>query len=292
MAEPGTPKAPRPGLAVIVPPDMAEEAGCLLIELGACAVEQRDESTLSPAGSDLAQLFAGFDERDARDLALKALAPSSVRGLEAVAIEVEDDGWNAGWRRFFEPVVLSRVQVITTWMSPPRNDRITITIDPGLAFGTGGHASTRLLLGLLEERTAARGLAERVLDVGSGSGILAIAAALLGAREVLAVDVDPESVAATLENSLRNGVESAIRAELGTAGSIAGEWPLVLANLQLAIFETDAPAVAARVAARGEVLVSGILAEEVEACVALFPGLRIAGRIEADGWAALALVQP
>jgi ribosomal protein L11 methyltransferase len=292
MTEPVTPKGPRPGLAATLPLELAEDAGCLLLDLGACAVEQRDETTLSAFAPGLARLLAGFEDRGARDLALARLAAAGMRGLEAAAVEVEDDGWSAGWRKFFEPVVLSRLQVITPWMSPPRGDRLTITIDPGMAFGTGGHATTRLLLGLLEERAARGGLPGRVLDVGSGSGILAIAAALLGARDVSAVDVDPDSVTSTLENAARNGVSAAVRAERGTAGSIAGTWPLVLANLQLAIFETDAPDVAARVGDGGEVLVSGLLADQVEACAALFPGLRVSRRADADGWAALALVRP
>ena len=204
-------------------------------------------------------------------------------------MDVTDDGWSSGWRSFFKPVELSRLLIVTPWMRVPEQDRATIVIDPGLAFGTGGHATTRLVLGLLERRAIERGLPAEVLDVGAGSGVLAIAAIKLGAESALAIDNDPAAVIATVQNATANGVAGAVEARLGTAAEVAGAFPLVLANIELAAFMECAAAIAVLVAPEGEVYLSGLLEGQVDAGAALFPGFeRISSAVE-EGWAALVL---
>jgi ribosomal protein L11 methyltransferase len=226
---------------------------------------------------------------DARAAAEQALRGLGAGDLEIRSVNLVDDGWSTRWREHFRPVVLEKLQVITPWMIPPRPDLISIVIDPGQAFGTGGHATTRLILRLLERRAAEGALPETLLDVGTGSGILAVAAARLGARKVTAIDSDAASVEAARENAVANRVSARIDLCHGPISELRGRWPLVLANLELAIFLKHAPDIARCVADRGALLLSGLLADQAAACLALWPGFRTLDRQEEDGWAALAL---
>jgi ribosomal protein L11 methyltransferase len=281
------PIIPCPCLSVLVRKDAAEETVERLVVLGATAIEERDETTMTGAGAvDAACLVAGFADRAVRDAAALAL---SQRGVEAIPMDVADDGWSSGWRAFFKPVELSRLLIVTPWMRVEAGGRAIIVIDPGLAFGTGGHATTRLVLELLERRAIERGLPAEVLDVGTGSGVLAIAAIKLGAACALAMDVEPEAVAATAENAAVNGVAAAIESRLGTARDVERPFPLVLANIELRAFQECAAEIAARVAPGGELYVSGLLESQAGACAALFPGFETIASAVEDGWAALAL---
>lgn len=279
--------ARHPCLFAFARAERAEEIAALLPGWGALALEERDAGTMTGPGRDgVVELIAGFPDAASRDRARDGLA---ARGVEAIAADVADDGWSSGWRAFFRPVVLERLQIVAPWMEPPRPDLPAIAIDPGLAFGTGGHATTRLVVRLLERRAAGGGLPASVLDVGVGSGVLSIAAVKLGAARALGVDVEPEAVAAALENAAANGVADAVEARVGGPGEVDGEWPLVLANIELRAFLACAPAIAARVAPGGELFVSGLLEEQVEEGEALFPGFARTALLVEDGWAALAL---
>jgi ribosomal protein L11 methyltransferase len=277
----------QPCLLVFAKADRAEEAAALLLDAGAGALEERDDGTMTGSAREGAvQLIAGFPDASSRDGARDVLA---ARGVEALAADVGDDGWSSGWRAFFEPVVLERLQIVAPWMEPPRADRRTIVIDPGLAFGTGGHATTRLVMSLLERRAAEGGLPDAVLDVGVGSGVLSIAAVMLGAGRALGVDIDPEAVAATRANASANGVAGSVEAVAGTPDDLGGAFPLVLANVELGAFSSCAPAIAALVAPGGELFVSGLLEEQIDAGEALFPGFERTALLTEDGWAAIAL---
>lgn len=284
-------RGPYPCIRVIASPGRAEDLPWVLRDLGADAVELRDEDTMTAHPEGAVLLIAGFPDTEARDAALEVLSAAEP-DLEAGAVHIEDDGWNAGWKSFFRPVVLERIQVITPWMEPPREDRRAIVIDPGLAFGTGGHATTRLILGMLEDRWAAERIPPRVLDVGTGSGILAIAASMMGAREVLGIDIDPESAAAVLDNAAANGVGGGIVARVGEASGLEGAWPLVLANIEIGVFSQCARDIAARVESGGEALLSGLLDSQVRECLSLWPGFELTERRDAEGWSAIAVRRP
>jgi ribosomal protein L11 methyltransferase len=175
----------------------------------------------------------------------------------------------------------------------PRQDEVVITVDPGAAFGTGQHPTTRLCLEALEERIEA---GATVLDVGCGSGILAIAAALLGAWTVDAVDIDEGAVRATAENAARNGVDGRVRS---AHGSLGARWPfvdapqerydLVLANLNARALQELAGELVAALRPAGTLVASGVIEEYEDACVAAFERAR--GRVEAvrrrEEWRAL-----
>lgn len=288
-------RAPQPGLSVTVDAAALDAVGCRLELAGATAIEERDATTLSAAAGDQTLLIAGFTDPGPRDAAARALIElrRTTTGIgEICTHDVEDDGWSSRWREFFRPVVLTQLQVVTPWMTPPRADRTTLVIDPGLAFGTGGHATTRQVLALLELAAADGGLPPRVLDIGTGSGVLAIAAALLGAARIRAIDIDPDAVEAAAANARVNGVGDRVEAVRGGPEELANEWPLVLANLELPLFQRYAPEIAAAVAPGGVALISGLLVEQVPACRDCWPGFALEREVAEEGWAALALRRP
>jgi ribosomal protein L11 methyltransferase len=185
------------------------------------------------------------------------------------SVRVPDD-WADGWRRFHRPVEIGRLWVGPPWEQAPAS-AVSVTIDPGLAFGTGAHPTTRLCLEALQAL-----LPGSLLDVGCGSGILAVAAARLGFRPVFALDVDPAAVAAAAENAAGNGVEVEVR----QADALAAALPttdVAVANLELKGVER----VAARLRA-GRLVASGYLAADVPT----LPDYRLVERRTADGWAA------
>ena len=281
-------KQSSPGLSIVATEDRASRLIWMLQDLGASAVETRDETTMTSAADGRVLLIAGFADPNVRNRALNVLQ-KEFGSLEVTSVDVSDDGWSAGWKAFFEPVVLETMHVITPWMDPPEPGLTTIVIDPGQAFGTGGHATTRMVLRMLESRAMEGRLPPEMADVGVGSGILAIAAVKLGAKRALGIDIDEESMIATRENAAANGVEGAVEVYLGTPRDIAGEWPLVVANIDLAAFQRHAGDIAAIVAPGGEVLLSGLLVDQLEECVGLWPGFERGGVLEDDGWAAVSL---
>ena len=274
--------------------ECAEELSYELGDLGAVAVEQRDPSTMTPVEPGEALIIAGFDDSARLEQANSSLAEASSQLgiLQIEAVLVEDDGWSTAWRKFFRPVLFDRLQIVTPWMELPPGDRQTITIDPGQAFGTGGHPTTRLIIRMLEERADRGELPANILDVGCGSGVLALAAAKLGTSHVLGVDIEHEAVVATLENAEKNLVAEQIEALEGSANAVVGQWSLVLANIELAIFQTEASHIAPKVAPAGEVLISGILVGQEDACLALWPGFEKIQQLVEGEWVALALRRP
>jgi len=206
--------------------------------------------------------------------------------LAGIDIDVEflaDRDWSETWRDGIEPLRFGRLLVMPrTTRIQPRPDDVVIRLDPGLAFGTGTHATTALCLERLA-RTSLEG--KRVLDVGSGSGILAIAAARLGAAAV-AVDHDPQARRATLGNSRSNGVEIGIECCLDAVDS---SFDVVLANLVAGTIRELADALIARLAPAGELVLSGILAGQVEWVMDAFSkkNLRFEAPTDREGWAML-----
>jgi ribosomal protein L11 methyltransferase len=210
--------------------------------------------------------------------------------VEVTTSEVADD-WGERWRDFHRPIAIAdRLHVRAPWHPPAPAGLVDVVIDPGQAFGTGAHDTTRLCLELLCGLTE-DGLRGAVVDVGCGSGVLAIAAAKLGAGPVLGVDHERESVQATLDNAAANGVRvQARRHDLVHDGAAPGA-PLVLANLLRPLLLR-----VARDGFTGEqprtLIASGLLrheADEVAAALADRLGLREDARAEGGDWAALLL---
>jgi ribosomal protein L11 methyltransferase len=238
-----------------------------LWELGALGVVEEDIPSETPR-------LRAFFPATAEAAQLCAQVNRYVEGLEALGLGTHaeaaiapliDGGWATAWREHFRPLPVGRRLVIAPpWDVPVSNHRLVITIEPGRAFGTGHHATTAGCLEALE-RQLESAMPDRVLDLGTGSGILAIAAARLAAPAILAVDDDPDAVACAIANAARNGVADRIRAMLGDAGAIALEpAPLVLANLLSAAHVRLAARYRDMVARQGTLVLGGILESEAD----------------------------
>jgi ribosomal protein L11 methyltransferase len=285
-------------LAVTLDPDATDAVANFLWEAGAVGVvEEPDGGAVGlrayfPPGSDAAEL----EGRLARYLAeLRALAVAVGPGAVAVT-RLAEAPWGEAWRAHFRPLRVGRRLVVAPpWEAPPspEDGRRLVVIEPGRAFGTGGHATTRGCLELLE-RVLAAGAVAHALDVGTGSGILAIAAARLGAATVSAIDVDPDAVAAARANALRNGVADRVRVEVASPEVWAGPpAALVLANLLGADLVALAPVLARCSAIPSGLIAGGLLVHEVPVVVASFvpEGFALVELVEREGWATLWLAR-
>ncbi|HEY8179182.1 MAG TPA: 50S ribosomal protein L11 methyltransferase, partial [Candidatus Limnocylindria bacterium] len=196
------------------------------------------------------------------------------------------------WKDGYQPQRIGRLVIVPSWLEPPDGtDAIVLRLDPGMAFGTGLHPTTRACLAMLQE---VEPMPARVLDVGSGSGILGIAALALGARRIEALDTDLEAVTATTANAAVNGVAERLSVRQGTLEDAAPEpYPLILANLVAAVLIELAPRLTAHLAPGGTLLASGIIdtrADEVEAVLAA-SGLDGAERRVDGEWVSLRMVR-
>jgi len=213
-------------------------------------------------------------------------------GPRAALAPVADADWAAAWREHFRPVAVGRTLLVAPpWEMPVASDRVVLAIEPGRAFGTGHHGTTAGCLELLESLVAAESPA-RAIDLGTGSGILAIAAARLGVTDVLACDTDPDAVAAADGNAARNGVAGRVRAVVADAATLATEpAPLVLANLLAAAHRALASRYRDLVGGGGALVLGGLLdaeADDVTAVLAAHGFRREAAR-SLEGWTSLAL---
>lgn len=205
---------------------------------------------------------------------------------------VDEADWADAWKAHFPVLRVGRRIVIRpTWRehrAAPGD--VVLALDPGMAFGTGLHPTTRLCLAALESVADHRRLG-RVLDLGCGSGILSVAAARLGADTVLGVDVDPIAVEATLANAARNGVERLVRARPGSVPTREGPFDVVAANLIATLLVDLASAIAAELAPDGTVVASGIFGDREAEVRDAFRGLgfEATGRSTEEDWVALEL---
>jgi len=208
---------------------------------------------------------------------------------ELEAREIEEEDWLEAWKAQFTPIRIGRFLVRPSWSeATPAGDAIELVLDPGMAFGTGLHPTTQQALEALSTLALE---ARSVLDVGTGSGILAIAAAKRGASPVVAVDVDPLAVEAARENADRNGV--AIPVGSGSAADVPGRFDFVIANIVSAVLQQIASDLVARLAPRGTLVLAGI-AEPSEAPTRdafVRAGLKVLDRNKRDDWVALALTR-
>ena len=202
--------------------------------------------------------------------------------VETAGVEQED--WQNGWRKYYHPLEIGRrLAVVPSWQEYD-TDRVKLMLDPGLAFGTGGHETTSLCLEALDSLVQG---GERVLDIGTGSGILAIAALKLGAACAEGVDIDPVAVRTACENAALNGVAGQFTGLVGDLSDKAsGTYQIITANIVANAIISLAPAVPGLLAEGGHFIASGIIdtrAQEVAEALAK-AGLTIAQRKDKRGW--------
>jgi ribosomal protein L11 methyltransferase len=235
-------------------------------------------------------LFA--DDALATEAATLLLAQDWAQGVHVQSIKpVEDQDWVRLTQSQFAPVpVTDDFWIVPSWHEPPVEARRVIRLDPGLAFGTGTHPTTRMCLRWTATQPAERSACwSRVLDYGCGSGILAIGAALHGAREIDAVDIDPAAVESTRANARDNGVTL----NAGLPDTAHGTYALVFANILATPLKLLAPLLCAHVAAGGDLVLAGILdrqADELKAAYA--PWLSLAVTDTEDGWILMTARRP
>ena len=201
---------------------------------------------------------------------------------------IREEKWAEAWKANFKSVhVTSRLVIKPPWEEyPKKKDETVIEIDPGMAFGTGTHASTQMCLQALEELIPSFPQGPAILDVGTGSGILAIAAQKLGARRILAIDIDPMAIDCARENAAANHVKGGIDFRVGSLGGLRRRFDIVVANLLPQELLKLAPSLTARVKSRGCLITSGILRRQKREIAAAFAeeDLTIGLSRERKGW--------
>ena len=291
---------------IIADAQQADALGDALMEAGALSVTVEDADAGTPeetpqygepgmetqlvwARSVLSALFeSGAPVREivnqcAADLGLQA---------ELTIEDVPETDWVRATQAQFEPIpIAGPLWIVPTWHTPPHADAINLVLDPGLAFGTGSHPTTRMCLQwLVRERPA--GI---VLDYGCGSGILAIAAAKLGASEVVGVDIDPQAVRSAHDNADANGVQAAF---FDASNSLPApydtqKYDVVLANILANPLRVLAPALTARLKPGASLVLAGLLAEQAEELIGIYsPWLEMHVADTQEGWSLLVGVSP
>ena len=228
-------------------------------------------------------------DADVAGILAAAAERAGLAGPPHYAVEqIAEQNWVQLTQAQFDPIRIShRLWIVPSWHDAPDPDAISLILDPGMAFGTGSHPTTRLCLEWLD-KALRPGAA--LLDYGCGSGILAIAAARLGASRVVGVDIDPQAVAAARANGERNGVTAVFT---DSNSPLDGEYDFVVANILSNPLRVLAPALCARVKRGGSLVLSGILAEQAAEIVDLYKSwIPLAVADSRDGWVCLAGVKP
>lgn len=291
-------------LVLLAPEERVEETSDALEALEALSVSVEDADAQTPheqalfgepdmpapkPGWQRSRVVALFSqEAQAREAAeLLSLQPffegCEVLGVQAVASQ----DWVRLTQSQFHPVPITpSFWIVPSWHEPPEGASTVIRLDPGLAFGTGTHPTTRMCL----RWTAQRSLAgQRVLDYGCGSGILAVGAAKFGATDVVAVDIDPAAVEATHLNAASNHVTL----HAGLPDVVEGEFDVVLANILATPLKVLAPLLCGRVKPGGYLVLAGILSRQAEELQQAYaPWLKLAVSDEEDGWILMTAMRP
>jgi ribosomal protein L11 methyltransferase len=284
---------------LLVPARMQEEASLFLTEFsgrGVILEEDPGDNGVVVRAFFRPEEFSSWQQKELQ----RYLARLSSHDLYPLGLEVRqaaEEDWAEAWKVHFKPLkVTPRLIIRPPWEDyHPASGETVVTIYPGMAFGTGRHPTTLLCLQALEQvwEDLSLPLAPgpwQVLDVGTGTGILALAAARMGAK-VLAIDIDPEAVAAALENVRLNALEEVIWVETTPLHALRQQFALILANLTAADLAHWAESLAGRTLPGGALIISGFLTQDMPAVIARFShyGLTEAGHLAQEEWSALIL---
>jgi ribosomal protein L11 methyltransferase len=281
-----------------LPAAVADEAAAILVANRAlgCEVSKIRSSRPAPARTPpRVRLKAYFGRLNNADLKRVRHALESAAMIAATARlqreTLTDPGWATTWMTRFEPFTVGRFLIVPPWNHEHRADRIRLVIQPGQGFGTGHHGSTYGVLRLLDDLCRKRPFM-RALDIGTGSGVLAIAMRLLGVGEVTAIDIDPVAVENARENADLNHVSAHVRLSLVPIASLRRHFDLITANILSSTLIEMAPRLLHRLAPEGRLILAGILTREAESVIAAYrPVLRCIDRRTDRGWTALVLAR-
>lgn len=265
------------------------------IDLKTCYGDLIDESILN-ADKTIASVSVYLPiERDIRedvDFLRSMMQKDGIEG-EIKMIGLNEEDWANAWKAYYKPIKIgTKIVIVPAWEKYEASEgELIVRMDPGMAFGTGTHETTRLVIGLLEKYTTP---GVRMLDVGTGSGILAICASKLGAGECKAYDIDPMSVRVARENIKDSGLANITCDQSDLLRSVdldGGKYSLVCANIVADIIIRMAPDVHKYIADDGVLLASGIIMERSQDVISCFEslGFEIVERAEENGWCALAV---
>jgi ribosomal protein L11 methyltransferase len=267
------------------------------IDLKTCYGDLIDEKILNADKSHASvSYFVPDDDKVAEGM--KALRVKLVNaGFGDAKTEVighSEEDWANSWKEFYKPFKIDRIVIVPAWEDyDAADDEIIVRMDPGMAFGTGTHETTRLIIGLLQ-RYVKEGMT--LLDVGTGSGILAICGAKLGSAKCRAYDIDPMSVRVANENIAESGLSDRITCEqsdlLKQVENVAGGYDIICANIVADIIIRMTPDASRFMGAQTVLLASGIISERCDDVVRCFEqhGFRIVEKSVDNGWCALAVM--
>ena len=266
-------------------------------------LEEQRLMVLEDKPSAQAWLMGYFSSQDEAKTAWRRLADAGNAAwgeAQPELRELPDVDWKDSYKAHFKASKFGRLNWVPVWERaqfhlPPGEE--VLWLDPGMAFGTGNHETTRLCCERLAQHAAARGSSARVIDAGCGSGILALSAAKLGFQEISGFDNDPEAIRVSQENAALNELAGKVNFFVGdlVTGLAGRQAELVMANIQSDVLMRFADELCATVAAGGELVLSGILSRELDEVRTKFSGRATGWKIDSrvfGEWADLSLVRP
>jgi ribosomal protein L11 methyltransferase len=246
-----------PALDIHVPSCDPQLADLVLAELD----DFQPTAIHEPDGTS--RLRAFFTSTESRDAAARALAASFGTHLFVETLSVEDEDWAARSQAQLQAITVGRIVIAPPW-DMGSDPLFTIIVKPSMGFGTGHHATTRLVLRAVQQLQIAN---QTVLDIGCGSGVLAIAAIKLGARSAVGIDIDPDALANATENAALNEIGDRVRFEESDFRTMSARADVVMANLTGALLERSAATLGALVTPAGRLIVSGFMQTEADAVI-------------------------
>ena len=278
-------------LVLVAPPEDLEIRAAQLFDQGALGVELQEPGMALMPGTPPLPEGCG---RAIAHFASAEDASESARLFGAEPpVEVPERDWSVAWRTHHRPMQVGpRSWVHPPWEKPPRPG-VAVAIDPGMAFGTGSHPTTALCLERCDELLS-RFPGADLLDVGTGSGVIALLAKMLGAGRVVGTENDPVSLEAARQGAALNGIDGVDWVLAEDPAAVPGRFKMVIANILLNTLEELAPAIAGKVANGGRLVLSGLLAAQGDAAERAYvaQGLRPVARKEREGWLRVELSRP